>query len=95
MGHVIWSTAALEDVDSIADYISHDSPHQAALFVSRLIQATERLAEFPRSGRIIPEIGNPACREILYGSHRIMYRVDGPDVWVTGVVHGARNWLPE
>jgi len=46
------------------------------------------------SGKVIPEIGDPECREIIYGSYRLMYRVHGEEVWVTSVVHGARNWRP-
>ena len=95
MGKVIWSPTALEDVDSIAEYIARDSTDHAALFVIRLIGATDRLQNFPNSGRIIPEIGNPGCREIIYGSYRIMYRIVEDAVWITGVVHGSRNWHPK
>ena len=68
--------------------------YQAALFVGRLIEATDRLGSVPLSGRMIPEIGHPDCREIIYGAYRIMYRVQDEDVWITGVVHGARDWNP-
>ena len=43
MGKVIWSPSALEDVNSIAEFISRDSVGQAALFVARLLEATYRL----------------------------------------------------
>jgi len=92
---VIWSASALEDVDSIAEYIARDSEDEAALFATRLIEATDRLARFPESGRIIPEISQTSCREIFVGSYRIMYRIEGEEIWITGVVHGARNWHPE
>ena len=92
MGQVIWSPAALDDVDAIAGYIARDSVDQAALFATRLIEATDRLPEFPMSGRVIPEIGDPSCREIFVGPYRIMYRIEEDDVWITGIVHGARNW---
>jgi len=95
MGRVIWSPSALEDVDSIAEYIARDSADQAALLAARLIEATDRLAEFPDSGRIIPEISHPSCREIFVGCYRIMYRIEGEEIWITGVVHGARDWHPE
>jgi toxin ParE1/3/4 len=95
MAQIIWSPAALEDVEAIAEYISRDSPDQAALFVERLIQRTDRLEYFPLSGSVIPEIRNEACREIIYGSYRIMYRIEGDQVWITGIVHGARDWRPE
>jgi toxin ParE1/3/4 len=95
MAEVIWAPSALDDVESIAEYIAKDSVEMASLFVSRLFYATNLLQEFPFSGRIIPEINNPDCREIIYGSYRIMYRVEKNEVWVTGVIHGARDWKPE
>ena len=94
MGQVIWSPSALEDIEQVAQFIARDSSDQAALFVARLIEATDRLGWVPLSGRTIPEIGHPDCREIVYGAYRIMYRVQDGDVWITGVVHGARNWKP-
>jgi plasmid stabilization system protein ParE len=84
----------LEDIEQVAQFIARDSSDQAALFVGRLIEATDRLGTLPLSGRIIPEIDHPDCREIIYGAYRIMYRVQGEDVWITGVVHGARDWNP-
>jgi toxin ParE1/3/4 len=94
MGQVIWSPSSLEDIEQVAQFISRDSSDQAALFVGRLIEATDRLASVPLSGRVIPEIGLPDCREIIYGAYRIMYRLECGDVWITGVVHGARDWNP-
>jgi len=95
MGKVIWAPSALQDVDSIAEYIARDSVDRAALFVVRLIEITDRLQNLPFSGRVIPEIGDESCREIIYGAYRIMYRIDKSAVWITGVVHGARNWAPD
>jgi plasmid stabilization system protein ParE len=94
MGQVIWAPSALKDVEAIAEYIARDSPEQAALFVTRVLEATDRLADFPKSGRIIPEIASDCCREIIYGAFRIMYRLERDEVWITAVVHGARDWSP-
>lgn len=94
MGQVIWAPSALEDIEQIAQFIARDSSDQAALFITRLVEATDRLGSFPVSGRVIPEIGHPDCREITYGAYRIMYRMQGEDVWITGIVHGARDWKP-
>lgn len=94
MGQVIWSPSALEDIDQIAQFIARDSSDESAIFVGRLMEATDRLTSAPLSGRVIPEIGRPDCREIIYRAYRIMYRRVGRDVWITGVVHGARDWNP-
>jgi len=95
VGKVIWSPTALKDIDSIAEFIARDSVDRAALFVLRLMDAADRLQDFSLSGRIIPEMNNPSCREIIYGAYRIMYRIENDDVWITGIVHGARNWIPK
>lgn len=95
MGIAIWAPSALDDIDSIAEYIARDSVDQAALFVTRIFEITDRLQAFPLSGRVLPEIGDKSCREIIYGTYRIMYRVEDNDIWITGVVHGTRDWKPE
>lgn len=94
MGEVIWAPSALEDMDLIAEYIARDSPDNAALFVLRACEATDHLCEFPYSGRAIPEMCDQTCREILHGAYRIMYRVQGGDIWIAGTVHGSRDWKP-
>ncbi|MBN1600117.1 MAG: type II toxin-antitoxin system RelE/ParE family toxin [Chitinispirillaceae bacterium] len=94
MAKIIWAPSALDDIDAIAEFISRDSIDHAALFVDRIIETADRLKNFPLSGRIIPEIGNPNCREIIYGAYRIMYRIDKHNIWITGIIHGARNWKP-
>ena len=83
------------DIEAIAEYIAKDSVDRAAIFVTRIFDISDRLQEFPLSGRVIPEIGDQSCREIIYGSYRIMYQVKANDVWITGVVHGAGNWSPK
>ena len=95
MAKVIWSPSALDDVDRIAEYIARDSPARAALFVTRLLQSADGLETFPSCGRPIPEIGDSSCREIIRGAYRVMYRIVGDEVWITGVVHGARDWQPQ
>ncbi|MBI5243557.1 MAG: type II toxin-antitoxin system RelE/ParE family toxin [Elusimicrobia bacterium] len=95
MGKVTWAPSAIDDINWIAEYVARDSAEQAALLVARLFEATDRLQEFPLSGRAIPEIGNQSCREVICGAYRIMYRLEGENIWITGVVHGARDWNPE
>ena len=55
---------------------------------------TDRLEEFPKSGRVIPEINDDSYRALIYGAYRIMYRITKREIWITGVIHGARDWHP-
>ncbi len=53
MVKVIWAPSALNDIESIAEFIARDSIDQANLFVERLFEATDRLQDYQLSGRII------------------------------------------
>ncbi|OGB60599.1 MAG: hypothetical protein A2Y94_03040 [Caldithrix sp. RBG_13_44_9] len=93
MGKVIWSPSAEKDVDLIAEFIARDLIERAALFVINIMENTERLEKYPLSGRLIPEMNNENCRELIYGSYRIMYRLmDKNVIRITGVVNSARDW---
>jgi len=52
--------------------------------------ATDRLREFPESGRIIPRFKRSGVREIVVRPYRIAYRVIGDEIRVQKVHHGAR-----
>ena len=50
-----WSPMARLDLKDIAAFVAEDSASVAERFVRSLFQAVERLADFPESGRIVPE----------------------------------------
>ena len=91
---VVWVPSALGDLNKIKEYIARDSIHYASKFVDGAFNATERLAGFPKTGRIVPEYQNPNIREIGHGSYRIIYEIVNNGVYVVAVVHG-RRLLPE
>jgi toxin ParE1/3/4 len=90
---LIWSPSALLDAKDIAIFITEDSPMAAERFVESLFQIVERLADFPESGRIVPEFGNPAIREVIRRPCRIVYRVNhgSRTVEIVRVWHSARG----
>lgn len=90
MVEVIWSPQSLQDVDSIAAFIAKDSDQYASLFVLDVLQAVDRLSDFPESGRIVPEIKDPSIREIIFGNYRVIYRLGKRSVEIVTVHHGAR-----
>ena len=66
-----WTLTARADLAAIRAFIDQDSPHYAAIVVSRLIAATDRLAVFPESGRAVPEFQNPVVREVILRLYRV------------------------
>ena len=90
---LIWSPTARFDLKDIASFIAEDSASAAERFVRSLFQSVERLADFPESGRIVPEFNDPAIREVIRKLCRIVYRVDGRKrvVEIARVWHAARG----
>jgi addiction module RelE/StbE family toxin len=91
MAIVRWTQHALDDLRDIHDFIARDSPRAAESLVDRLLTATERLATFPESGRVVPEFPELTYREIIVSSYRALYRQEENAVWIAAVIHGRRH----
>ena len=89
----IWSPLAIDRVAKIAQYIVQDSPGSAQKLVESTFQVVERLEQFPKSGRIVPEIMQDDFREIIHGNYRIIYRLQTESISILTVRHG-RQILP-
>lgn len=87
---VVWSPRAIDDVQAIAAYITEDSVAYAKSVAQKIVASTRRLANFPTSGRVVPEFGQENIREVFAYSYRIIYRVEGETVTIAAVVHGKR-----
>lgn len=91
MATVRWTQHARDDLREIHDFIARDSPRAAETLVERVVAATERLAAFPTSGRVLPEFPTMPYREIIVASYRVLYQSQGDTVWISAVVHGRRE----
>jgi plasmid stabilization system protein ParE len=90
MAEVRWTPQAADDAEAITDFIAADSPQYASLFAIDVLAAVDRLAVFPRSGRIVPELNDPDIREVILGNYRIVYRIRPDLIEILTVYHGAR-----
>jgi addiction module RelE/StbE family toxin len=87
---VRWTDQAVNDVAAIRQFIERDSPRYGRLVAERLFQATSRLELFPRSGRVVPEVGRDDVREIIVGEYRIVYRLESDAVTLLTVFRSSR-----
>jgi toxin ParE1/3/4 len=91
MAKIIWSTLALEDLRAVYDYVSLNSPSFADRLVDTVIQRVEVLKKNPRIGRIVPEFSDENIRELIEGSYRIIYKMEGEDkIGVARIHHSSR-----
>jgi|EndMetStandDraft_2_1072991.scaffolds.fasta_scaffold09073_3 addiction module RelE/StbE family toxin len=90
---IIWTRTAREDLKSIIQYIKSDNPKAAESFGFKLIKEAESVAEFPKSGRIVPEENNLLIREVICKPYRITYRLDEQNqtIVIARIWHAARG----
>ncbi len=89
---VVWSPLALAQAEEVVDYIAAERPETAAKWLAGLMDLVERLPRFPRKGRMVPEVGRSAIREVLYGRYRIIYRLDPKRIFIITVRHQRRRF---
>jgi toxin ParE1/3/4 len=92
---VIWTGPALRDLHDIHDYIARDSAKYARIVVSAIFERASILNQFPRIGRIVPEVHTETIRELLIYSYRIIYEIADDRIEVLTVIHGHRILDPE
>ncbi|WP_396216921.1 type II toxin-antitoxin system RelE/ParE family toxin [Gemmatimonas sp.] len=87
---VRWTETALADLESIRDYIRHDSPVLAQLVVTRLNESVGLLSNNPDAGRLVPERDDPALRELIRPPYRVVYERHLDAVVILTIFHSAR-----
>jgi plasmid stabilization system protein ParE len=92
---IIWTEAAIADVEGIIDYVAvHDSLAAAEKLFSKLDTSINALATSPRRGRVVPELrteGLDMYREVVISKYRVLFRVRGREVVLLGVLDGRRD----
>lgn len=86
-----WSPWALKDRDAIFDFIEQDNPRAAIEVDSRIAEQTQRLAQFPESGRRGRCLGT---RELVINRtpYIVAYRIHDERVRILRVLHEAQSW---
>lgn len=88
---ILWTEPAIEDLRNLYSYIAKDSEVYASSFVERIILAVEKLTNFPRLGRVVPEADKETVRELLLNNYRVIYRINGELIEMITVIHGRRD----
>ncbi len=88
---VRWSHEAATDLESIAEYISKDSPYYAASFVGEFLAAASSLDRFSTRGRVVSEVGDDTVRELLVKGYRLLFKLGDGFVLILAVIHGRRD----
>ncbi len=87
-----WTPEAEAERLEIGEYIALDNPRAAVRMDSLFETAVLKLSDFPRIGR--PGVIGGTRELIPHESYRIVYEIRDDGIWITSVVHTARQWPP-
>ena len=89
---VIWAESARDALDAVVGYIAQDSQQTAVQVLDEALRAGASLATFAERGRVVPELNDPAIREVFVHKYRLQYKVGETRVLVVAFLHGARDF---
>lgn len=92
---VVWTDAATAQLELIHNYVAQTSSDYAQRIVDQLTNRSKQIANFPFSGRIVPEYELNEVRELIEGSYRIIYLIkdEKQKFEVLAVIHSSRERL--
>lgn len=89
---VAWTPEARRTLEEVAQFIAQDSLEGVRRVLNEALETATSLETLPDCGRVVPEIGDPAIREVLVFRYRLMYRVTPDSVAILAFIHGARDF---
>ena len=87
----VWSSLARRDLRELLLYIAEDSPQNAAIVNTRILNAAELLGEFPNAGRP-GRVHGTRERIVSRTPYILVYKMDEELVRILRVLRGARKW---
>ncbi len=89
-----WSPDALEDLDEIWDTIAWDAdPDVADSFIDQLREVARGICGNSKKGRMIPELGLDAFREVYHKGFTIVYEITEETILVHEVFNQKRIYI--
>jgi plasmid stabilization system protein ParE len=88
---LVWSDAAIADVEEICDYIALDKLEAALRWSNVLGAMAKQAAALPLAGRRVPEYGRDDVREVIKRGYRVIYQVSDLQVEILAVIEGHRQ----
>jgi plasmid stabilization system protein ParE len=88
---VEFTESAVKDLENILKYYTDQGASEAGRrLASGLLQKTQKLAQHPDSGRIVPEFGVYFLRELIVPPFRVVYRRDPRQIWIIRIWRSER-----
>lgn len=94
---ILYTQDAVNDLDSIFDYISEDKRAATINMLERIENSILNLADNPRMGTVLPtndlSLVEPGYRRIVVNPYIIFYRIGDSELFVSRVLHSRQDWM--
>jgi Plasmid stabilization system protein len=89
---ITFAVSAFDDLDVVRAWYKDQQqvPEVGNRLIKEIISQFERLAEFPESGRIVPEFNIENLKEIIFTPFRIVYRLDRNKIKIVRIWRSER-----
>jgi addiction module RelE/StbE family toxin len=88
---------AVDDLDSIFDYISEDKRTAAGHMLEQIENSILQLADNPRMGTVLPtnelSLVEPGYRRIVVKPYITFYRIGKEEIFISCVLHNRQDWM--
>lgn len=89
---VVWTAAALACLDEVLTHIAADAPNTAGRVLDVFDANAASLSHLSNRGRVVPELGEDAVREIFVYRYRLIYQVSSSEVRILAVIPGEMDY---
>jgi toxin ParE1/3/4 len=88
---LVWLPRAQRELRAAFDFVDQDDPAAARALVDRILEAVDRMVDFPHAGRFGRIVGT---RELVVVKTRyiVACQIDGDDIEILAVIHTRRRW---
>ena len=88
---ITFALSAVVDLEEVRRWhVEQGAPQVGERLLGEIVAVVERLADFPESGRVVPEFGVEGLREIVHPPFRIVYRLEAERVRIVRVWRSER-----
>lgn len=91
MAEIVWTEAALQNLDDVVEFIALSNPMAAQNLVKNVLSKIERLSTHPESGRVPSEIAEFNYREVVVNPLRIFYSYREDKVFILFVMRQEQD----
>lgn len=89
---IVFTERFVTALEECIEFIAQDDPQVAIEWSKHILDRCDQIPIYPKSGRIVPEIGLVQIRELIDGNYRIVYEMSDKQVIILLIWTSRKKW---